>query len=105
MHDDLAVGLRHLHAEAAGDLIAHAGEAVFEMVGGGRARLPELVQFAGQAARAQQQRNVAAECALHRADHLRVGGQRIGRGGDRVGLLHPRLEAVLRMGGPRAGAL
>ena len=49
-HDDLAVGLRHLHADAAGDLVAHAGIAVFEMVGGGRARLPQLVQFARQAA-------------------------------------------------------
>ena len=33
--------------------------------------------------------------ALHRADHLRIGRQRIGGRGDRIGLLHPGLEAVL----------
>ena len=44
-------GSRHLHAEAAGDLVAHAGKAVFEVVAAGRAGLPELVQLARQAAR------------------------------------------------------
>jgi hypothetical protein len=43
-------GFGHLGAEAAGDLVAHAGEAVFHVVAAGRARLPELVQFARQAA-------------------------------------------------------
>ena len=49
-HDDLAFGPRQLHAEPAGDLVAHAGVAVFQVVGAGPPRLPELVQLAGQAA-------------------------------------------------------
>ena len=32
-HHDLALGLRQFHADAASDLIAHAGEAIFEVVG------------------------------------------------------------------------
>ena len=50
-HDeDFAVGQGHLHAQAAGDLVAHAGEAVFHVVAVGRAGPPQLVQLARQAA-------------------------------------------------------
>ena len=75
------VGSRHLDAEPAGDLVAHAGKAVF--AGGSRpgARgLPELVQFARQAAGRADDHVASAWRALHRADHLRVGRQlRVGR--------------------------
>ena len=51
-HDeDLAVGLRQLHAEAAGDLVAHAGDSrIRDDSRAGLRGLPELVQFARQAA-------------------------------------------------------
>ena len=54
--DDLLVGLGHLDAEPAGDLVAHGREAVFGVVGARRAGLPELVQLARQPARRMQQR-------------------------------------------------
>ena len=50
MTNDLALGLRQLDAEPAGDLVAHAGIAVFDVVAAGRAGLPQLVQLARQAA-------------------------------------------------------
>ena len=45
-HDDFAVGPRHLDAEAAGDLVAHARVAVFHVIAAGHRRAPELVQLA-----------------------------------------------------------
>ena len=50
-HDHFAVRQRHLDADPAGDLVAHAGIAVFEVVAERRARPPQLVQFARQSAR------------------------------------------------------
>jgi hypothetical protein len=44
--DHVAVGLGHLDAEAPRDLVAHAGEAVFGVVGHGRGGAPELVELA-----------------------------------------------------------
>ena len=89
--DDLLVGPRHLDAQPAGDLVAHAGIAIFGMVGAGVAGLPELVQLARQAAGGMQQRStLAAHGALHRADHLGIGRQRgVGGGGDPGGGLLP----------------
>src|SRR5262249_33943061 len=50
-HDvDFALGIGHLDAQAACDLIAHGGITVFEMVALRIARAPELVQVAGEAA-------------------------------------------------------
>ena len=49
-HDDPPVGEGELHPEPAGDLIAHAGIAVFQVIALGRAGAPELVQLARQAA-------------------------------------------------------
>ena len=72
-HDHFALGPRHLHAEAAGDLVAHARVAVFDVVAAGRARAPELVQLAGQRAGGADDDVVAGESAresLHRADHV-----------------------------------
>ena len=51
-HDDnLVLRLGKLDAEAAGNLIAHAGETVFHVIGARRALPPDFVQFARQAAR------------------------------------------------------
>ena len=70
------VGPRHLDADAAGDLVAHAGEAVFHVIAARRRRRPQLVQFARQAARGvDDHRVVAAEGARDRADHLGVRRQ------------------------------
>src|SRR5829696_3037543 len=46
-HVDLAFGGRHLHAEAAGDLVPHARVAVLDVVALRVARPPELVQVPG----------------------------------------------------------
>ena len=50
-HVDLALGRGHLHAEPAGDLVAHARVAVLDVVALRVARAPELVQVAGHRAR------------------------------------------------------
>src|SRR6266849_5569664 len=49
-HDDLALGRSQLDAEPAGDLVAHAGIAVFDVIGARLADAPQFVQLAGQAA-------------------------------------------------------
>ena len=92
-HDDLVLGPRQLHAEAAGDLVAHAGIAVFQVVAADLPRLPQLVQFAGQPAGGAHHDGVRRQHALHRADHLGVRWpSSIGWRGDRGGLLAPHSE-------------
>jgi hypothetical protein len=49
-HDNPPLGKSELHPQPAGDLIAHAGIAVFQVIALGRAGAPELVQLARQAA-------------------------------------------------------
>ena len=49
-HVDLALRRGHAHAQPAGNLVAHARVAVFEVVALRIARAPQLVQVAGQAA-------------------------------------------------------
>ena len=45
-HTDLvALGLRHRNAKATGNLVAHAGKAIFHMVGERQLGLPQLVKF------------------------------------------------------------
>ena len=44
------LGVGHLGAPAAGDLVAHAGEAELAVEGAGRLRPPVLAELAGQAA-------------------------------------------------------
>ena len=76
-------GCGHLHAEAAGDLVAHAGIAVFEMVA---ARLvPPATACATRPAgrrRRRRRSSSGAAAALHGADHLGVAtaGPRSSRG-------------------------
>ena len=98
------VRIRHLDAEAAGDLVAHARIAVFHVVAERRRRLPVLVQFARKPARCAHHHVARRGVALNRADDLRVGGQ-FGIGG--IGIARrldepPRL-LVARLGGPRVG--
>ena len=91
------VGHRELDAEAAGDLVAHAGIAVFEVVAAGLLRLPELVQFARQAAGGVDHDRVGRGHALHGADHLRVGRRHgVGRASDRCRGFGPGGAAALR---------
>ena len=49
-HDHFALGLRELHAEGAGDLVAHAGVAILQVVPAGMLRPPVAVQLTGQSA-------------------------------------------------------
>ena len=49
-HEHVAVRARHPYAESAGDLVAHAGVAVLDVVAHRVAHLPELVQVAGHRA-------------------------------------------------------
>ena len=80
-HDHLAIRAGELDAEPARDLVAHARIAVFEVIAAGLRGVPQLVQFARQAAGRAHHDVGALARALHRADHLRVGRQRdVGRG-------------------------
>ena len=102
--DDIPGWLRHLHADAACDLVAHAGEAVFKVVGRGVARLPQLVEFPRQAAGSPHQRDLAPQRPLHGSNHLRVrGALGIGGCGIGVGRRHPRRDAVLGILRPGLG--
>ena len=96
--------MRHLDAEPAGELVAHAGEAVLEVVAAGRAGAPELVQFARQAARGADDDRVARRMPVDRAQHLGVRGPLgIGRRGDAIHRLAPlgsqRFDPRLPRGG------
>ena len=74
-HDDnILVGPCQLDAKATGDFIAHAGEAIFHVVGTRKGRLPELVHFAGKAACRAHANDITAQCPLHRTDNLRIRG-------------------------------
>jgi hypothetical protein len=84
-HDDLALRPRQLHAKSAGDFVAHAGIAVFEMIGPDLLRLPKLVQLARQAAGGADHNGILWRDALHCADDLRIRRQRgVGWRGDRL---------------------
>ena len=101
-HHDLALGVGHLDAEAAGDLVAHGREAVFEVVavGAGRCARACAARPAGRRRRRPRWRRRRG-CA-DGADHLHVGGERVarGRGGDRVDGGGPvGLEAGVDVGG------
>ena len=74
-HDHRARRIGQFDAEAAGDLVAHAGVAVFQMVGAGTLGLPQLVQLARQAAGGANHHRPRRRDPLHRADDLRVGGE------------------------------
>ncbi len=70
-HVHLAVGSRHLHAEPAGDLVAHAGVAVLHVVALRVPRAPQLVQIARQAAGGADHHVARARRrVVHRADDL-----------------------------------
>ena len=76
-HEHLALGRGHLDAEPAGDLVAHAREAVLDVVALRVARAPQLVQVAGHATRPRRpRRRVGSDDAVDGADHLALGGQR-----------------------------
>ena len=78
-HDDLALWIRHLDADAAGDLVAHARVAVFDVVGAGTRGAPELVQFARQRSGGADDDVVRRRVrmrALHCADHFALVRQR-----------------------------
>ncbi|MBV8662193.1 MAG: hypothetical protein JO107_03730, partial [Hyphomicrobiales bacterium] len=79
--DHFALRQRQLDADAAGDLVAHAGIAVFDVIAERRARLPELVQFAGQPAGGADDDVVSIARALQGAEHLRVARRRRVGGG------------------------
>ena len=86
--DDLVVGLGHLDAEPAGDLVAHGSSRI--PCGSCPARRPAracATRPAGRPRRRPASRSSRAR--VHRADHLRVRRQRVGRVGHRLGGLQP----------------
>ena len=103
--DHFATGVRHLHADAAGNLVAHARVAVLDVIAAGHRRAPELVQLARQRPRGADDDVVAGrvgDAALDRADHLAVVGQRHrAHAGDAQHLVAPALAALLRGRLPR----
>ena len=82
-HVDLALGGRHLGADAAGDLVAHAGVAVLEVESAGLFRAPEFVQVAGQAARGADHHVFRLRELVYNADDVTLP-QRNGLGGSRL---------------------
>ena len=75
-HEHLALRVGHLHAQPAGDLVAHARVAVLDVVALRVARAPELVQVAGHAARGADDDVARAADAVDDADHLGLGRER-----------------------------
>ena len=63
-HRHVARRVGHLDAQPAGDLVAHGGIAIFEVIAARRARLPMLVQLAGKPARRADEHvaRAAARC-------------------------------------------
>ena len=75
--DHLLRGRGELDAHGAGDLVAHAGVTVLHVVAA-LGRLPEHLQRARHGAGGAHRHGVLGRHPLHRADHLRVRGQRVG---------------------------
>ena len=73
--DHIALGLRHLDAHGPGDLVAHAGKAIFHVVGPWPPGLPELVQLARHGARRAHGDGVFVRRTLDGSDDLHVGRQ------------------------------
>src|SRR5207249_2203039 len=95
-HDDFALRLGEFHAQPSGDLVAHAGEAVLQVIARGLLGLPVLVQLPGQAPRGADQDVGRLRSSLHRTDDLGVRWQwLIARGGE--GLRRRAPAAALRM--------
>ena len=69
-HDDVAIGIGQAHPEPGHDLVAHAREAVLDVVGLGILGAPQPQQVAGQAARRADDRRVAADRVVDDPDHL-----------------------------------
>src|SRR5688572_17249288 len=72
---DYAVGVRHLYAESARNLVPHAGVTVLEVIAARLGTAPQLVQLAGEPARGADDRRALAERAVDGAQHLRVRRQ------------------------------
>ena len=77
-YDHLPIGRCHLDAQSASDFIAHTAVPVFEVVAARIGRLPKLVKLAGQSPGRTYDNIAGPARALHRPDHLRVGGQSVG---------------------------
>lgn len=88
-------GRREGDSDGCGDLVAHAGVAVFDVVLVARAGPPQLVEVAGERARRIDQDVVPGDQRVEYAEDLGLGGARVvGRG--RVGGVHPRLPRRLQ---------
>ena len=75
-HVDVALGRGHLHADAAGDLVAHARVAVLDVVALRVAGAPELVQVARHRARGADDDARRRRGVVDRAEHLALRRQR-----------------------------
>ena len=80
--DHVARGVGHLRPPAAGDLVAHAGEAELAVEAADRLGLPVLAQLARQAAGCGQRQIARVAHAVDGADHVGIGRQ-LGVGGGR----------------------
>ena len=79
-HEHVARRIGHLHAQAAGNLVAHARIAILEVIGVRPGRAPQLVQIAGDAA--------------GRADHHVLGSRKLVDGADNFTLRERRHRAL-----------
>ena len=73
--NNLSFRFGQLHAQSAGDLVAHAGVSVFDMVSVLVAGPPELVKFAGKAARGADDHRVFFERLVDGAKNVGIGWQ------------------------------
>ena len=92
----LAVRGRHLGAEGGGDLVPHAGKAVFHVVRVRRPGPPDPLEIAGQAARSpDDDRVLGEECFVQLSEAPRLGQPRgIVRGVEPIHLRRPPLPGV-----------
>jgi hypothetical protein len=74
--DHLAVGGGHLDPECAGDLVAHAGVPVLDVVLLGVPRPPQHLEVPGEAAGGLHEHVAGVAELVHRPDHLGLGRQR-----------------------------
>ena len=103
-HDHLTLGPSQLDAKAAGDLVAHAGVAVFQVVGADLPRLPQLVQLTWQSTGGADHDGVLRCGTLDRADHLCIRWQfGIGWRGHGGGVFAPGADRTGQAAQPGVG--
>src|SRR5438445_7347236 len=79
-HPDLAVGHGELDPEPTGNLVPHAGIAVFDVIGADLPAAPQFVQFAWQPTGGADDHITGAHRSVHHPEHLCIARQHGVRG-------------------------